>query len=30
MKPEEYATKIIDDYCISSPKDLILEDVGSW
>lgn len=29
MKPEEYATKIIDDYCISSPKDLILEDVAA-
>ena len=29
MKPEEYAIKLIDDYCIKSPKNLNVEDIAA-
>jgi Zn-dependent peptidase ImmA (M78 family) len=29
MKPEEYASKLIDDYCIKSAKDLNVEDIAA-
>jgi Zn-dependent peptidase ImmA (M78 family) len=29
MKPEEYAARLIDEYCIESPKDLIVEEIAA-
>lgn len=29
MKPEEHATRLIEEYCIESPKDLVVEEIAA-